>query len=110
MSRIVQFVALLLVFCLTPGAAEIVENVAHLATDGHMAHAIDDGDHAPEGDEHGCSGTVHLCACHSSTCFTLADAGIAVPSPLLIDVSASGADEGRPTRGHALGVYRPPAA
>lgn len=56
-----------LVLAMTPGLAEVVENVAHLAVSGHGAHAADQGpDHEPTGDEHGCSGTFHVCSCHSS--------------------------------------------
>lgn len=50
-----------------PGLAEAGENLWHFARAGHLAHAQDAGeDHAPEGDEHGCSGTFHLCSCHNS--------------------------------------------
>lgn len=109
MAHLVRLVTLLLVFVLTPGAAEIVENVAHLAADGHLAHAVDDDDHAPEGDEHGCSATMHLCACHSAPCFLLADGGADLPFPPAARLAVNDGDLARLTPGHALGVYRPPA-
>lgn len=57
-----------LVLALTPGLAEAVENVWHLALLGHSAHATDEGsDHQPTGDEHGCSGTFHVCSCHHAS-------------------------------------------
>lgn len=61
----------LLILCLAlsviPGLAEAVENVGHVLVSGHGAHALDQGEsHAPDGDEHGCSGTLHLCSCHNS--------------------------------------------
>jgi hypothetical protein len=57
-----------LLWVLCPGLAEVTENLWHLATTGHHAHALEAGaDHAPEGDEHGCSGTFHVCTCcHSA--------------------------------------------
>ncbi|HMB52662.1 MAG TPA: hypothetical protein VKU40_05060 [Thermoanaerobaculia bacterium] len=64
---------LLLVTALVPGLVEVAENAWHQATEGHTAHAADrGGDHAPEGDEHGCSGTVHVCSCHHSVYSDLA--------------------------------------
>lgn len=63
--------ARLLVFALawlvTPGLTEATENLWHLLQAGHGAHAQAQGaDHAPEDAEHGCSGTFHLCSCHSA--------------------------------------------
>jgi hypothetical protein len=53
-----------LVYLVTPSLTEAAENVWHLLSTGHDAHAVAAGsDHAPEGDEHGCSGTYHLCSC-----------------------------------------------
>lgn len=58
---------LLLVVLLIPGAFEVVENLWHLGFNGHVAHAVDAGaNHAPEGREHGCSGTFHFCSCCQS--------------------------------------------
>lgn len=110
MGRLVKMIALMLVFVLTPGAAEIVENAAHLAKDGHTAHAIDDAEHTPAGDEHGCSGTIHVCACHSSTCFMVSDRFPSVAPASLIDASLTSADGGHAAAGYRLGVHRPPAA
>jgi cytochrome c5 len=56
--------ALCLMMLVMPNLTEAAENVWHLLSTGHDAHAVEAGaDHAPEGDEHGCSGTSHLCAC-----------------------------------------------
>jgi hypothetical protein len=53
-----------LVYLVTPSLTEAAENVWHLLSTGHDAHAVEAGsDHAPQGDEHGCSGTYHLCGC-----------------------------------------------
>jgi hypothetical protein len=63
----------LLLWGLTPGLAEVTENVGHLLATGHTAHATDRGaDHAPDGDEHGCSGAFHFCSCHQSLSSDLA--------------------------------------
>lgn len=56
-------------YAMAPGAGEIVENVFHLLAEGHAAHALADAAHEPQGEEHGCSGTFHMCHCHSSTTF-----------------------------------------
>ncbi len=59
---------LALLLALAPGLGEVVENVVHLATQGHLAHAQETGDqHAERGPEHGCNGTFHLCTCHNSS-------------------------------------------
>lgn len=43
-----------LLFALAPGVGEVLENVAHLLTQGHWAHAREHGDdHAQRGAEHG---------------------------------------------------------
>ncbi len=54
-----------LVALLTPGLVEAAENLWHVVESGHAAHAADAGrDHLPQDEEHGCSGTFHLCSCH----------------------------------------------
>jgi hypothetical protein len=68
-ARILKPVLVLaLTWLLCPGLTEVTENLWHVATTGHHAHALEAGDdHAPEGDEHGCSGTFHVCTCcHSA--------------------------------------------
>lgn len=66
-SKICAFV---LALALTPGAVEILENAAHLATEGHLAHVAPDGDrHRPTGPEHGCTPVFHFCGCHASLAF-----------------------------------------
>lgn len=57
----------ILFWTLMPGTWEVLENVSHLAVKGHLAHAdIAEHEHSEPGDEHGCSGTLHLCPCHVS--------------------------------------------
>ncbi len=106
-----KLLILFLVFVLTPGATEIVENAAHLVANGHGAHAVDDAEHSPVGDEHGCSSTFHTCSCHSSTSFVLRDTEFSVPPPEPLDDrhTNNGCDE-RLVAGFQRGVFRPPAA
>ncbi|HEX9733771.1 MAG TPA: hypothetical protein VGG06_17505 [Thermoanaerobaculia bacterium] len=71
--------AAVLLLALVPGVSEIVENVVHLAVEGHAAHARPSGDqHSEPGPEHGCNGTFHLCSCHHSLSFLPAVAPPAV--------------------------------
>jgi hypothetical protein len=69
MRRFLPYMSLLMIYFVAPSASEVVENVLHLVAEGHTAHAVADADHAPRGDEHGCSGTFHVCQCHSSVTF-----------------------------------------
>ncbi len=102
---------LFLVFVLTPGATEIVENAAHLLANGHGAHAFDDAEHSPAGDEHGCSSTFHTCSCHNSTSFVVRDTEFSVPppDPLEEPYASSGRDK-RLVAGFQRGIFRPPVA
>ncbi len=61
--------ALMLAYAITPGAGEMVENVAHYLLDGHAAHAAHNADQAPHGDAHGCSGPFETCPCHGTSAF-----------------------------------------
>lgn len=64
MRSLARLSLIALIWFVTPNLTEAVENVWHLFLSGHDAHAVELGaDHAPEGDEHGCSGTYHLCSC-----------------------------------------------
>lgn len=65
---LVRLIALLVTVAMWPGLSALVELTAHAAEHGDLAHAGDDEhDGKPLGeDEHGCSGTFHLCPCHHS--------------------------------------------
>ncbi len=110
MGNITRLVALLIAFVLMPGAAEVVENAAHIVSDGHTAHAVDDADHAPRGEEHGCSGTLHVCSCHASPSFILGNVAFALGPPRVLSSALATEAEGHPSAGHSLGVDRPPSA
>lgn len=63
--------ALLLLWLLTPGPSELGRDLWHLAWDGHTAHAAEHAadEPVPVAPEHGCSGAIHVCACHTTTPF-----------------------------------------
>lgn len=61
-----RILALLLVLAVIPSGMELVELAVHIAKYGDVAHADQhDKSKSPLGsDEHGCSGTFHICSCH----------------------------------------------
>lgn len=66
-SRSVQFLAGLTAIAVMPGLGEIFESAAHVVETGVGAHdGVEhdhDGDEHGDSEEHGCSGTFHLCGC-----------------------------------------------
>lgn len=69
MRLLSQLVAALLVFLLTPGLAEMVDDAVHLVRTGHTEHsATHAGSHGTDA-EHGCTGTFHTCSCHQTPSF-----------------------------------------
>jgi len=97
-----------LIWALTPGLAPAVENLWHLVATGHTAHALDQGsDHAPLGDEHGCTGTFHLCTCHHTPVSELVP--MVVDAGLLPSVGRLAADRDLARLEPVLrGLERPP--
>lgn len=61
-----RILALLLVLAVIPSGMELVELAVHIVRYGDVAHADKhDKSTKPIGsDEHGCSGTFHVCSCH----------------------------------------------
>lgn len=58
----------LLIFGLFPGSTELVETVAHLVHDGHLAHSeqhdlVAASEDCGDSDEHGCTPLAHHCHC-----------------------------------------------
>ena len=100
----------LLVCALTPGFGEMVENLWHLALTGHSAHAVEQGaDHEPSNDEHGCSGTFHLCSCHHTVPSDLAAVRAGGPGAEL-PVRTFRRDVTSPAEPDLPGLDRPPRA
>jgi len=69
MRRFFPYVSVVVVFFMAPGASEVVENVSQLMIDGPAFEASADVDRESQNDESGCSGTFHVCHCHSSVSF-----------------------------------------
>ena len=102
-----HILALVLAWQVTPGLTEVMENVVHVVSTGHGAHALDDAEHSPEGDEHGCAGTFHVCQCHPTVTFlTPVPARVAAAS-YLSQVRVFEWDDVR-ADGHFTGIFRPP--
>jgi hypothetical protein len=110
MRRILPYVAVVLVYLMTPLAGEITENVVHLLAEGHAAHAIEDDAHAPDGPEHGCSGPFHMCSCHSSTAFTEPTTAIDIRAAFPGETGVGWWYEDAPSEAHLDGLFRPPIA
>ena len=105
-----RILALLLVLSIVPSTMELVEAVVHWAEHGDSAHGDGHASSALGGtDEHGCSGTFHLCACHT--------ANVLAPSVVLdlnvysfLDYEACSAPASRVGLGATAPPIRPPIA
>lgn len=98
---------LVLTVMLIPGLVEGVENLWHLAEEGHAAHATSEGvDHdRSDDDEHGCTGTFHLCSCHhASSTLPIAPATLVLGHA----VRSSVAIVTLPPPPFLAGLFRPP--
>ena len=78
--RLIPGIVVLLAYAVTPGAGEMVENVAHFVVDGHAAHVGHDAEEEPCNDSHGCSGPFQTCPCHGTAAFVVDDGPIEVAS------------------------------
>lgn len=101
--------ALVLALAMVPGAFEVMENAAHLVSEGHLAHAAANGDqHEPTDPEHGCTSVFHFCGCHASLAF------LGSPNPLAIHLGPAGFSSRLNTDPQATGfspsIDRPPRA
>jgi hypothetical protein len=105
-----QVLVIVLASQMVPGAGEFLESAVHLVQTGHTAHALADGEHDPEGAEHGCSGPFHVCQCHSTIAFTAAPetSGLVAPASAYRDVGWWLDDTY--AEGHRSGIFRPPIA
>lgn len=104
----------LVVVGFTPGAAELLADGAHLLFDGHTAHAQEHahgehGEHGHDGPdpEHGCTGWLHTCACHTSlSVIPMIDGGL--PRLAAGGVSMWPGLRDRGADGVSFGIERPP--
>jgi hypothetical protein len=103
--RVLAFLVLLAVL----PTVEVTEQVSHFVEHAFLAEVPDHPVHHDEsqGDEHGCTGLIHLCSCHHSQitiAFTLVEAGaIETIDTVNIGAPASLADLTSPEP-----VHRPP--
>jgi hypothetical protein len=108
---LVAAIALVSAVSITPGARELLLDVAHWTASGHLAHAdaCEDGE---DGDEHGCTGTFHSCTCcHAS-------AQVTVPRPMTLaaivpavrEVAYARVEARRGPSGFTRPLIRPPSA
>jgi len=73
-----------------PGWMEILENLEHLAHDGHLAHAMDHDEdedvagHRPLEAEHGCTPMSHSCGCHFSVPVVLSDGPLEFAARIIV--------------------------
>lgn len=95
---------------MVPGASALVESVSCLVADGPAVQASADVDHDSQNDESGCSGTFHVCQCHSSVTFLSGSRfpDIAVAPEYRQNVEWDVDDVG--AEGCRAAMFRPPAA
>jgi hypothetical protein len=107
--RPAKLLAALLVFMMTPGLTELVDDALHLVETGHTEHAAAHDDGHGEDAEHGCSGAFHTCGCHASPAFLPAPEAPSLPesAQALLAVVSPG---GGPSDGASGDLLRPPAA
>lgn len=102
--------AVMVAWQMVPGSNEILENVFHLAREGHLAHALPDAEHQSTDVEHGCSGPFHLCPCHTSISFlTGVFAGEDQPQACS-EPGVSWCTHDSDADAHLSGIFRPPIA
>ena len=108
--RFIPGIAVLLAYAITPGAGEMVENLAHFVLAWHGAPAHRDADEAPCKDAHGCSGPFQTCPCHGTSAFVVDNVAIEVAaSELEIDTHLWFVADLEAV-GVVTGVFRPPIA
>ena len=104
---LVRLLALVLALQLTP-ALEVMENGVHVLAEGHAAHALDDAEHAPSGDCHGCSPTFHVCSCHAPVGVVLRADRLELVIQAPPRMGGVAQEEASALPAHARGVFRPP--
>jgi len=106
-----RWLACVVAFMLFPGAPEALTDVGHLIVDGHSVHDVVHADDHPPGDEHGCSGLVHVCRCCTSPP-ALAGASLSLlPAPTRVTlVRVVRPARGAPREAHSEPPFRPPTA
>ncbi len=107
-----RILALILVLALWPALGETVEIAMHLAQHGDLAHEpTDHHDGSPLGaDEHGCSGTFHLCASGHVSALSAPRVTVVVTRPSRTPAPAIAAPLDELGRDAPIPPIRPPIA
>ena len=105
-----KLVAALLVFLVTPGLTELLDDALHVIETGHSEHAEAHEQHGGAGAEHGCSGTFHTCPCHQSPSFLPASEALVVAASVDTSLGAPLRLTDRPADGVRRSLRRPPRA
>jgi hypothetical protein len=105
--RLFPYIAVTVIYTLTPLGAELTEHLLHLMTTGHLAHALDHVEHTPDTPEHGCAGPFHICRCHHAPSVVVL---LPCTAPAVPQCCSSRPGEPRdgPADGHLQRVFRPP--
>ena len=106
-ARIMPLLACWMLAVATPGALEAIEDVAHVAIDGHTFH--DAGHTDPD---HCCSGLFHFCSCHAQAPALAPTIALAVARRTPRDLGRVFAEpfQTGPRSGHTSELLRPPTA
>lgn len=91
-----RVIAILLALSLLP-SVEIVEAAVHLVVHGDAAHGGGHDDSGLGQDEHGCSGTFHVCSCHT---------GSVLPHAFAVELSSIPATSSAPVLGPVESIGR----
>jgi hypothetical protein len=111
LRRLFAPIVVLLVYLLAPGAAEMTEYAVHWVEHGDGAHADDAGHEQRDGtDEHGCSGTFHMCLCHHGAGAVTSPAAVAVVAAAFRDRVIPFWRHRTPSSVAAGDIFRPPIA
>ena len=108
--RLIPGIAVLLAYAVTPGAGEMVENLAQFAVDGHSAHAAHESEEEPCNDAHGCSGPFQTCPCHGTAAFLVDRGPVEVAAAELEVQTFQWFVADLEADGVMTGVFRPPIA
>ena len=110
MSRIAQIIALLVAYMMAPGMSELSENAVHLVMHGDTAHSGEaDHEASTSTDEHGCSGSFHVCTCCHAT-IVLSRKVISQPGNVTAEPQSATSPDDMLDGGFQHDVFRPPIA
>tara|TARA_R110002096_G_scaffold361075_3_gene554182 strand:+ start:84757 stop:85089 length:333 start_codon:yes stop_codon:yes gene_type:complete len=108
--RIAQIIALVVAYMMAPGVSELSENAVHLVIHGDTAHSGEaDHEESTSTDEHGCSGSFHVCSCCHAT-IDLSRKPVSEPGIMTVTNQGTMSPDPMLDNGFRHGVFRPPIA